>query len=75
MKILNPVLAAYDYIMFRYNIENNTLSNNNINWRDVQRKDFVNNVDKSRLGTITKRPVYKHTHRSTKVTNIQNKLF
>ena len=39
----------------------------NINWRDVQRKNVVNNVDlyvKFR-GTITKWPVQIITHRTT----------
>ena len=36
----------------------------NINWRDVQGKNVVNNLDMS-LGTMTKWPVQKPTHRTT----------
>jgi len=32
----------------------------NINWRDIQRKNVVNNVDMSSLRALTKWPVQKH---------------
>jgi len=41
----------------------------NINWRDVQRKNVVNNVHVARYvkfkGNMTKWPVQKITHRTT----------
>jgi len=56
--------ACLTYIPFRYDCALGVLGDN-INWRDVQRKNVVNNADRSSLrapwqnGSVTKVDVYK----------------
>ena len=54
------------HLWTRYQRSKRWMQHGNINWRDVQ-KNVVNNADKFK-GTMTKWPVHKPTHITTKHT-------